>query len=80
MGAIANRFDAHPSRWILATGDVSTIHTLMRRFGVVTQTGADGVSDMHTTFVYILDANGKLKHMLLASPDLASGIYGAIKE
>lgn len=80
MRTIANRFDARVPRWIVATGDVSTIHTLMRRFGVVTQTGADGVPDMHTTFVYILNAQGRLERALLASPDLASSIYGALAE
>ena len=80
MRTLANRFDARPPRWIVATGDVSTVHTMMRRFGVVTQVGADGVPDMHTTFVYVLDARGQLERTLLASSDLASSIYGAVTQ
>ncbi len=80
MRAIADRFNARTPRWILASGEIATVHALMRSFDVIAQRGPDGVPDMHTTFVYIMNAQGRLKRALLASPDLAPSIYRAIEQ
>lgn len=78
MRSIANRFDARAPRWLLLSGNPSLIHTLMRRFNVVAERGADGVPEMHTTFVYVLNSQGRTAQTLLASPDLTQQIFEAI--
>ncbi len=78
MRALAKRFDARSPRWLLASGNPSTIHALMRRFNVVAERGSDGVPEMHTTFVYVLNARGELAQTLLASPDLSDDVFRAV--
>ncbi len=80
MQHIAHEFDAREPRWIVATESSSTLAALTRRFGVVAQDDADGIPDMHTTFVYILDDRGRLQRTLLASANLSSDIFSAVAQ
>ncbi len=79
MRALANRFDARSPRWVMASGNPSPVHTLMRRFNVVAERGPDGVPEMHTTFVYILNARGEIARTLLASPNLSDDVFRAVQ-
>ena len=78
MRHLARTFDAQTPRWTMATGTPAVIHDLMRRFDVVAQNDKNGIPEMHTTFVYILDGNGRLQHAVLASANLPSDIFAAV--
>jgi protein SCO1/2 len=74
MRDLAVRFSANPKQWLLASGSVRDVHRVMSAFGVVAQQGRDGYADMHTTFVYFIDKNGKLLKTELASTALGTQI------
>ncbi|MGZ3498621.1 MAG: SCO family protein [Vulcanimicrobiaceae bacterium] len=80
MKKLARQFTADPNRWILASGSVADVHALMRRFGVVTQRGANGYADVHSTMIYFLDAQGRVEKTLLASTDLADQVVQGIRQ
>ncbi len=69
MARIARRFDAQPKRWRLATGNVADVRSIMRDFDVT------GTSDVHTTFVFLVDPQGRTRTAFLASADLAAQIF-----
>ncbi len=73
MRALAKTFDADEHHWLVATGSVPAVHRIMRAFGVVAQRGRRGYADVHTTFVYLLDRDGAIRKILLASA--GSGQY-----
>ena len=54
----ARRFGADSRVWRFASGRAGAVRALMRAFGVVTIRDEAGVPDEHTTFVYVLDADG----------------------
>ncbi|MGR4064416.1 MAG: SCO family protein [Vulcanimicrobiaceae bacterium] len=70
MRSLARTFGATEPRWIVATGRVEDVHAVMRAFDVFTQPGSRGVAEAHTTFVYLVDARGRVRKTLLASTDL----------
>ena len=72
MVHLARQFSADPRIWIVASGNAAYIHSVMKRLAVQITRGADGYADAHTTFIYMLDAKGKLAATLLPSSDLAS--------
>lgn len=74
MRDLARRFDADPHSWIFASGSVADVHRVMNAFGVSAQQGPHGYAETHSTFVYLLDARGRVRERLLASTALASGI------
>jgi protein SCO1 len=74
MRTLARTFGADPTYWRLATGSVVAITSLMRAFGVQTQNDARGYPQAHTTFVYILDAHGRLARTLLPSSHLREAL------
>ena len=78
MRKIAREFSAGSSHWLIAGGDVRNVHSVMDRFGVIAVSGKSGYREEHTTFVYVLDANGKLAKTMLASTDLADDVVDAV--
>jgi protein SCO1 len=67
---VARTFDADPEYWLIAGGQVAAVHRVMHAFGVVTARGPDGYADEHTTFVTLLDGNGRVSAVFLASSHL----------
>ncbi len=67
---VARTFDADPEYWLIAGGQIAAVHRVMRAFGVVTARGADGYADAHTTFVTLLDRDGRVTTVFLASSHL----------
>jgi|GEM_PF-819506 len=53
--------------WRLASGPPSNVRALMRSFGVTAVKGRDGVPDVHSSFVYVLDKKGRLTRTFLLS-------------
>jgi protein SCO1/2 len=74
MREIAHRFDADPRTWIVAGGSRANVHAIMSAFGVVAQYGRKGYADVHTTFVYFIDSEGRLRKTILASTVLTDQI------
>jgi protein SCO1/2 len=77
MRDIARRFGADPRVWIVAGGSRANVHAVMSAFGVLAQRGRKGYADVHTTFVYFVDANGRLSKTVLASSVLTDQIVQA---
>lgn len=74
MRVLARRFGADPKTWLVASGSVPAVHGIMALFGVVAQQGTDGYAEMHSTFVYFVDRNGRLRETILASTNLGAQI------
>jgi protein SCO1/2 len=72
MANLANAFDANPSQWSFVSGTPAAIHALMKRFGVVAERGRSGYAKSHTTFIYVLDRQGRLAATILPSNHLQS--------
>jgi protein SCO1/2 len=70
MRDIAQRFHANPRMWLVAGGSLRNVHSVMSAFGVVAQRGRKGYAEVHTTFVYYIDARGNLRKTMLASTAL----------
>ncbi len=79
MRALARTFGADPRTWIVAGGSVSEVHRVMRMFGVVARQGRKGYADVHTTFVYFVDARGSLRKTMLASSDLGAQVVAEVR-
>jgi protein SCO1/2 len=78
MRAIAREFSADSRSWLVAGGSVRDVQSVMERFGVIATNGKDGYRESHTTFVYVLDARGKLVKTMLASTGLSGDIVDAV--
>jgi len=80
MAGYAHRFDANPAEWRFASGRPADVRRLMRSFGVLAQKDKNGVADIHTTFVYVLDSHVRLAKQLLLSSNLTQEAEQALKD
>jgi len=80
MAGIARQYRADPARWQFCSGPPSEVRRVMAAFGVVTERGRDGVPDVHSTFVYVLDEHGRVAQKLLLSTTLPDDAERALKE
>jgi len=78
MRLLAQTFGADPRIWIVASGSIPNVHRVMRMFGVVARRGRKGYADVHTTFVYFIDAHGTLRKTILASTDLSTQLIAEV--
>jgi protein SCO1/2 len=78
MRQLAVRLHADPRRLALVSGNVPDVRAVMAAFGVVAQQGVNGYADVHTTFIYLIDARGRLRETLLASSALAAQLAGEV--
>ena len=79
MSRLAHEMDADPVRWRLASGSPEDVQALMHAFGITVQDDKAGIPDAHSSFVYILDRNGRLKRTLLLSTHVVDEASGALK-
>jgi protein SCO1/2 len=79
MQQYANKFGARSADWRLASGKPADVRALMRAFGVTAVKGRDGVPDVHSSFVYVLDAKGRQSRALLLSTNLVDEALRALK-
>lgn len=79
MRGIARRFNADPRMWIVAGGSAPNVHAVMAAFGVSAERGRKGYADVHTTFVYFIDAAGNLRKTILASTALSEQIVDGVR-
>lgn len=78
MRGIARRFGADSRTWIVAGGRKADVHAVMSAFGVTAERGRKGYADVHTTFVYFIDAKGNLRKTILASTALGEQIVDEV--
>ncbi|MBV8722309.1 MAG: SCO family protein [Candidatus Eremiobacteraeota bacterium] len=79
MSALAHRFDADPRYWLVASGRPNDVDSILRRFGVIAITGKNGYREEHSTFVYVVDRDGRLQKTMLASTNLNADVVDAIE-
>lgn len=72
MRRLAKTFSANPRHWILADGSVADVHAVMSAFGVVARRGPDGYAEFHSTAVYLIDARGVFRKIILPSNNFSS--------
>ncbi|HKE37310.1 MAG TPA: SCO family protein [Candidatus Baltobacteraceae bacterium] len=78
MRKIAREFSADSHHWLVAGGTTRDVENVMHGFGVMAVIGKSGYREAHTTFVYVLDANGRLAKTMLASTGLADDVVAAV--
>lgn len=78
MRKIAREFSANSHHWLIAGGAIPDVTAIMNQFGVIATSGRNGYREAHTTFVYILDARGRLTKTMLASTGLADDVVDAV--
>lgn len=79
MRQLARRFGADPRQWIVASGSVANVHSIMKLFGVQAERGPKGYAEMHTTFVYIFDKHERLRKTILASTMLGAQLADDVR-
>lgn len=70
MHQYANTYGAGASGWRLASGKPADVRRLMRGFHVTAERDHHGVPDVHSSYVYVFDAQGKPSRTLLLSTNL----------
>lgn len=73
VARLARAFRADPARWILASGPAANVRAVLEQFGVL------GNAREHTTFVYVLGADGRLRARFPASANVTAQIAGALQ-
>jgi protein SCO1/2 len=79
MSRAAKEFGATAPRWRFASGRPADVRALMEAFGVIAQTGRDGFPDVHSSFIYVLDAHGRLRYTTLLSTNSADELDAYLK-
>lgn len=79
MRQIAETFGADTRYWTVGTGTRREQTALMKRFGVVAQRGSRDFDDIHTTYVYLLDRNGRHVKTMLASSNLPADLFAELQ-
>lgn len=79
MAMLARRFAADAAFWRVASGERADVEGVLHAFGVTAVRGRDGIDDVHSTFVYVLDARGRRTRTLLASTTLADEAEALLK-
>lgn len=80
MRRLARSFDADPALWLMASGNERDVHAVMRAFNVIARRGRRGYADVHTTFVYLLDAHGVLRKTMLASSTMTAEVLATVAQ
>jgi cytochrome oxidase Cu insertion factor (SCO1/SenC/PrrC family) len=78
MANTARRLGVDPRRWRFATGSVADVQRLLHAFNVVVQPNAEGIPDVHSTFVYLLDREGHLSRSMLLSTTIRQEALAAL--
>ena len=74
----ARGLGARPPVWRFATGRPRDVARVLAAFGVVLQRGPDGIPDVHSDFIYILDRGGKLRNTLPLSSNTVADLRIAL--
>jgi protein SCO1/2 len=74
----ARELQARTPGWRFVTGRPADVAGLLAAFGVVVATGADGIPDAHSDFIYVLDGRGRLKRTLPLSTHSISDLRATL--
>jgi cytochrome oxidase Cu insertion factor (SCO1/SenC/PrrC family) len=80
MARLARSFAARTTAWRFASGRPADIRRLMDSLGVDVEPDAHGIPDSHTTFVYVLDRDVRLKRTLLLTAALARDVEDVLRK
>lgn len=80
MHRLATLFKADPRVWTLVSGKPAKVHELMNRFNIIAVRGKDGFADTHSTFVFLVDRNGRPRKALLASNVLTQDVIDQVHQ
>jgi cytochrome oxidase Cu insertion factor (SCO1/SenC/PrrC family) len=72
MASEARALRADARLWKLGSGSVASVDAIMAAFRVHPERDEHGIPDIHTTFVYVLNSQGKVADVELASANLVS--------
>ncbi|HVA38853.1 MAG TPA: SCO family protein [Candidatus Dormibacteraeota bacterium] len=78
MARTAQAIGADPRRWRFASGRPRDVAAVMRAFGVAAERGRDGVPELHSTLIYVLDRRGAVAKRLLLSTNTVSEVVRAL--
>ena len=78
MKKLARTFGASLPGWRFATGTIGDVHHVMNQFNVIATRGSDGYAEAHSTYVYVLDARGRVARTLFASSTLPQQIFSTL--
>jgi protein SCO1/2 len=78
MERYAQSYGASGSNWRFVSGSPHNVRALMHAFGVTSEK-IRGIPEIHSSFVYLLDEQGKLKRTLLLSIGAVDDIVRALK-
>ena len=78
MARHARELQAPADRWRVASGNPRDVAKILAAFGVVLQYD-HGIPDVHSSFIYVINAAGKLTKTLLLSTHTVDDVRAAIK-
>ena len=79
MAQYAHEWDADARTWRFVSGDPKAIRAMMGALGVVAVKGKDGVPDEHSSFIYVLDAQGRLAKTFLLSTNSVEDVAQSLR-
>jgi len=79
MAAEGRVLGADPRVWRFASGSVPSVDAILAAFRVHPQRDEHGIPDIHTTFVYILNARGKVADIELPSANIVEDTIAALQ-
>lgn len=79
MARHARDLHAPADRWRVASGNPHDIAQILAAFGVVLRYDGMGMPDVHSSFIYVLDAAGKLAKTLPLSTHSVADVRAAVR-
>jgi protein SCO1/2 len=79
MARHAHDLHARADRWRVASGNPRDVAKVLAAFGVVLQYDSMGMPDVHSSFIYVFNAGGKLAKTLPLSTHSAEDVRAAIR-
>jgi protein SCO1 len=79
MARHARDLHAPADRWRVASGNPRDVAKILAAFGVVLQYDSMGMPDVHSSFIYVLDAAGKLAKTLPLSTHSVADVRAAVR-
>jgi len=78
MQRYASSFGANSADWRLASGSQAAVRSLMRAFHVTAVKDGRGIPEVHSSFVYVFDKQGKLSRTMLLSTNFVDEAMRAL--
>ena len=79
MARHARDLHAPADRWRVASGSPRDVAKILAAFGIVVQYDTMGIPDVHSSFIYVFDAAGKLAKTLPLSTHSVADVRAAVR-